>query len=148
MHLYTKKFLASKSILHQNQYFTKIILVFVRGYEIRCKDTSGAFRVIYVAKFADAVYVLHAFQKKTEKTTAHLPADQGQVGGFQPGYAANAGRPHGHEATVAVDRLNGCKGQALGHLVVHTDLSYHANGITHAKVFALSDFISRVSFSP
>jgi phage-related protein len=26
------------------------------------------YRVIYVAKFADAVYVLHAFQKKTQKT--------------------------------------------------------------------------------
>jgi len=38
------------------------------AYEIRYKDASGAFRVIYVAKFADAVYVLHAFQKKTEKT--------------------------------------------------------------------------------
>jgi phage-related protein len=30
---------------------------------------SGSFRVIYVAKFADAVYVLHCFQKKTEKTS-------------------------------------------------------------------------------
>jgi phage-related protein len=29
---------------------------------------GGAFRTIYVAKFADAVYVLHAFQKKTQKT--------------------------------------------------------------------------------
>lgn len=36
--------------------------------EIRIRDASGAFRVIYVAKFADAVYVLHCFQKKTEKT--------------------------------------------------------------------------------
>jgi len=27
------------------------------------------FRVVYVAKFADAVYVLHCFQKKTEKTS-------------------------------------------------------------------------------
>jgi phage-related protein len=25
-------------------------------------------RVIYVARFADAVYVLHAFQKKSQKT--------------------------------------------------------------------------------
>lgn len=39
------------------------------AYEIRYRDTAnGAFRVIYVAKFADAVYVLHAFQKKTQKT--------------------------------------------------------------------------------
>lgn len=36
--------------------------------EIRIRDLAGAFRVIYVAKFADAVYVLHCFQKKTEKT--------------------------------------------------------------------------------
>ncbi len=36
--------------------------------EIRIRDASGAFRVIYVAKFAAAVYVLHCFQKKTEKT--------------------------------------------------------------------------------
>jgi phage-related protein len=37
--------------------------------EIRIRDASGAFRVIYVAKFAAAVYVLHCFQKKTEKTS-------------------------------------------------------------------------------
>jgi len=36
--------------------------------EIRIRDAAGAFRVLYVAKFADAVYVLHCFQKKTEKT--------------------------------------------------------------------------------
>ena len=36
--------------------------------EIRVRDVSGAFRVVYVARFADAVYVLHAFQKKTPKT--------------------------------------------------------------------------------
>jgi phage-related protein len=29
---------------------------------------EGQFRVIYIAKLADAVYVLHAFQKKTQKT--------------------------------------------------------------------------------
>jgi phage-related protein len=28
----------------------------------------GEWRVVYVAKFADVVYVLHAFQKKTQKT--------------------------------------------------------------------------------
>ncbi|TXH12029.1 MAG: type II toxin-antitoxin system RelE/ParE family toxin [Gammaproteobacteria bacterium] len=37
--------------------------------EIRIRDASGAFRVLYVAKFADAVYVLHCFQKKSEKTS-------------------------------------------------------------------------------
>ena len=29
---------------------------------------GAAFRVIYVAKFADAIYVLHAFQKKSQRT--------------------------------------------------------------------------------
>ncbi|WP_018079418.1 type II toxin-antitoxin system RelE/ParE family toxin [Thiobacillus denitrificans] len=37
--------------------------------EIRIRDEVGAYRVIYVAKFADAVYVLHCFQKKTQKTS-------------------------------------------------------------------------------
>ena len=37
--------------------------------EIRIRDQAGAFRVIYVATFADAVYVLHAFQKKTQTTS-------------------------------------------------------------------------------
>ena len=36
--------------------------------EIRVRDKAGAFRVIYVARFADAVYVLHAFRKKTRRT--------------------------------------------------------------------------------
>lgn len=36
--------------------------------EIRIRDSAGAFRVIYVAKFVDALYVLHCFQKKTAKT--------------------------------------------------------------------------------
>ena len=39
------------------------------AYEIRYRDSAnGAFRVLYVAKFEDAIYVLHAFQKKTQKT--------------------------------------------------------------------------------
>jgi phage-related protein len=37
--------------------------------EIRIRDASGAYRVIYIAAFADAVHVLHAFQKRTQKTT-------------------------------------------------------------------------------
>lgn len=37
--------------------------------EIRLHDQSGEFRVIYVAKFADAVYVLHCFEKKSQKTS-------------------------------------------------------------------------------
>ena len=37
--------------------------------EIRVRDPTGAYRVIYIARFVDAVYVLHAFQKKTQKTS-------------------------------------------------------------------------------
>jgi phage-related protein len=36
--------------------------------EIRVRDEAGAFRLMYVAKFPEAVYVLHAFQKKTQQT--------------------------------------------------------------------------------
>jgi phage-related protein len=39
------------------------------AYEIRVRDESGAYRAIYVAKFEPAVYVLHAFQKKSQRTT-------------------------------------------------------------------------------
>jgi phage-related protein len=38
------------------------------SYEIRVRDASGAYRAIYVAKFEAAVYVLHAFQKRTQQT--------------------------------------------------------------------------------
>ena len=37
--------------------------------EIRIRDAAGAFRVMYVAKFDDAIYVLHCFQKTTQKTS-------------------------------------------------------------------------------
>lgn len=36
--------------------------------EIRVREASGAFRVIYLATLPDVVLVLHAFQKKTEAT--------------------------------------------------------------------------------
>lgn len=39
--------------------------------ELRIR-VGGAFRVLYIAKFSEAVYVLHAFQKKSRKTA---PAD-------------------------------------------------------------------------
>lgn len=39
--------------------------------EIRMKDAQGIYRVMYVAKFEEAVYVLHCFQKKTETTSKH-----------------------------------------------------------------------------
>jgi phage-related protein len=37
--------------------------------EISIRDSSGIFRVMYVAKFEEAVYVLHCFQKKTQTTS-------------------------------------------------------------------------------
>jgi len=36
--------------------------------EVRVRDEAGAFRVIYTATRPEAVYVLHAFQKKTQTT--------------------------------------------------------------------------------
>jgi phage-related protein len=46
----------------------------------------GEWRVVYVAKFRDAVYVLHAFQKKSRKTS-QLDIDMAsrryrQIGGY------------------------------------------------------------------
>jgi phage-related protein len=37
--------------------------------EIRVWDESGTYRVIYTARLEIAVYVLHAFQKKTQQTS-------------------------------------------------------------------------------
>lgn len=37
--------------------------------ELRIRDDSGSFRVIYLARLPEAVFVLHAFQKKTRATT-------------------------------------------------------------------------------
>jgi phage-related protein len=39
--------------------------------EIRVQAAGNAYRLIYVAKFAEAIYVLHAFQKKTRKASRH-----------------------------------------------------------------------------
>ena len=37
--------------------------------EIRIREPEGAFRVIYLAKFGTALFVLHCFQKKTQATS-------------------------------------------------------------------------------
>ena len=47
--------------------FKPMPAVGVGAYEIRV-HVLGEWRVIYVAKFEDTVYVLHAFRKKTQKT--------------------------------------------------------------------------------
>jgi phage-related protein len=36
--------------------------------EIRIWEDSGTYRVLYTARLAEAVYVLHAFQKKSQAT--------------------------------------------------------------------------------
>jgi phage-related protein len=36
--------------------------------ELRIRMSGGAFRAIYIARLPEAVYVLHVFQKKTQKT--------------------------------------------------------------------------------
>jgi phage-related protein len=36
--------------------------------EIRIRDESGIYRVIYLARLPSAIFVLHAFQKKTQAT--------------------------------------------------------------------------------
>jgi phage-related protein len=37
--------------------------------EIRIRDAGGIYRVMYVAKFEEAIYVLHCFQKKSQATS-------------------------------------------------------------------------------
>lgn len=39
--------------------------------EIRIRDETGAFRVIYIAQIGNAVHILHCFWKKTPKTSLH-----------------------------------------------------------------------------
>jgi phage-related protein len=36
-------------------------------YEIRVKDRSGQFRVVYFIKKNDAIYLIHAYRKKTQE---------------------------------------------------------------------------------
>ncbi len=46
-----------------------------RVIEIRESYEGSAYRAIYTVRYADAVYVLHAFQKKSKKGIATLKAD-------------------------------------------------------------------------
>ena len=46
--------------------------------EIRNRTKDGAFRVFYVVESATDVYVLHAFQKKSQRTSA-LDLEQGKA---------------------------------------------------------------------
>ena len=58
--------------------------------EIRIKDDNGAFRVMYVTKFNNAIYVLHCFQKKTQSTSNH----DKQVAAERYRAVVNAQGPH------------------------------------------------------
>jgi phage-related protein len=37
--------------------------------EVRVRDAAGIFRMIYLATRTDGVYVLHCFQKKSQRTS-------------------------------------------------------------------------------
>src|SRR5713101_5021259 len=63
--------------------------------EIRVRDERGAYRVFYVAKFEEAVYVLRVFQKRSQKTARGLlkKSASGVLASFRPstypgGYAS------------------------------------------------------------
>ena len=56
--------------------------------EIRIREASGIYRVLYIAKFEDAVYVLHCFQKKTQATSQRDKA----IAGARYRVAVNARR--------------------------------------------------------
>ena len=50
--------------------FKPVIGIGAGVYEIRIHE-EGEHRVFYVAKFPEALYVLHAFEKRTRKTSRH-----------------------------------------------------------------------------
>jgi phage-related protein len=60
--------------------------------EIRI-HVGGAYRVFYVATRAEAIYVLHAFEKKTQKTSAH----DLRIGRDRFRALARLGQHHGEE---------------------------------------------------
>jgi phage-related protein len=39
--------------------------------EIRINESNGIYRVMYVTKFMEAIYVLHCFQKQSQTTSLH-----------------------------------------------------------------------------
>ena len=49
---------------------SKPMAVVGRGvWEIRVRDNKKAYRVLYLVKHNDGIHVLHAFQKKTQRTS-------------------------------------------------------------------------------
>jgi phage-related protein len=49
--------------------FKPMAIIGQGAQEIRVRTDDENYRIFYVAKFAEAIYVLHTFQKKTQKTS-------------------------------------------------------------------------------
>lgn len=43
----------------------------VSAFELRVKDRSGAYRIIYILYDVDRIFIPHAFTKKSQKTPLH-----------------------------------------------------------------------------
>jgi phage-related protein len=54
---------------HQAEDFKPMLPIGAGVEEIRISEESGWYRVVYTARLAEAVYVIHAFQKKTRATS-------------------------------------------------------------------------------
>jgi phage-related protein len=63
-------------------------------WEVRAQQRSGAYRAIYVVHFQEAVYVLHAFQKKS-KSGASTPRREIQLVHQRLNLALEAGHRRG-----------------------------------------------------
>src|SRR4051812_37679413 len=50
--------------------FQPMPVIGIGAYELRI-NVADAYRVFYVTKLEEGIYVLHAFEKKTQKTTKH-----------------------------------------------------------------------------
>lgn len=50
-------------------YFCAIRFIGWGALEIRIRDVTGALRILYVAKFEEAIFILHCFLKKTKQTS-------------------------------------------------------------------------------
>ena len=64
-----ERHMAARKLLSNASYFAFTATPKNKTLEIRIWDASGIYRVMYVAKFEEAVYVLHCFQKKTQVTS-------------------------------------------------------------------------------
>lgn len=49
--------------------FKPMAVIGLGAFELRLSNDRNEYRVIYIVKFEDAVWVLHAFQKTTQKTS-------------------------------------------------------------------------------